>query len=79
MLYFFHTFDNGEFIRDENGYELPNDDSARDEATRFLAEMASETYPGGRGSKYAVEVTDETGRAIATVGFAIQDGPEAIS
>lgn len=79
MRSFFHTFDNGKISLDTDGFEFPDDESARDEASRFLAEMASELIPHDGGRRYGVKVIDETGRAIAAVGFAIQDGQEAIT
>ena len=78
MRYFFHTYDNGRISPDADGFEFPDDKSAMDEASRFLAEMASELVPQDGGRRYGLEVIDETGRAISAIGFAVRDGREAI-
>lgn len=78
MRYFFHTYDNGKISPDADGFEFADDTAARYEASRFLSEMAAELIPQDADQRYAVEVIDENGRAITTVGFTIQDGPEAI-
>jgi hypothetical protein len=62
--YFFDTRDNSHFVRDEDGLELNGLDAARTEATRGLADLAKDVLPGAARGELAVEVRDDTDRAL---------------
>lgn len=73
MRYFFHVLDDGDRIPDEVGVLLVDDDAARGEAARFLAELAREMIPEDGGRSCDVEVVDEAGKKVATIGFSLRD------
>lgn len=58
-LYFFDTRDEGVFIEDDVGLELPNLDSAKRQASLSLAELARDVLPGSEKRTLVVEVRDE--------------------
>ena len=58
--FYFDTRDNGSFIEDDIGLIFPSIETARDEATRALAEMARDVLPGSLRRELAIEVRDET-------------------
>ncbi|KRR02058.1 DUF6894 family protein [Bradyrhizobium valentinum] len=59
--YYFDIRDGSQFIRDDEGAELPNIDSAREEATTALSEMAREWVRGRPQHRISVEVRDDHG------------------
>lgn len=58
-LYFFDTRDEGVFIEDDVGLELPNLDCAKRQASLSLAELARDVLPGSEKRTLVVEVRDE--------------------
>ncbi len=50
-VYYFDTDDGTTRFRDEVGIELADEQAARDEGSRGLAEMAREFIPGGEPQK----------------------------
>ena len=57
--YFFDMQDGDRFVPDEVGVVFPDIESARDQATRTLAEIARDTFPGTFRREIAVEVKDD--------------------
>ena len=73
--YFFDTDDGMSPMRDEIGLELTNDQAARDEASRALAELAQDYTPGAAPQKnVTMWVRGENGEALLQLSltFAIQ-------
>jgi hypothetical protein len=68
-LYFF-TIEDGERIPGEQGYEFPDDDTARLQAERISRDL-SKNRPAGRN--WVITVADETGRTVAEVPTTWQD------
>lgn len=58
MLYYFDTRDNGTFIEDVMGIELPDLASAQRQAALSLAELARDVLPGSIKRVLSVEVRD---------------------
>jgi hypothetical protein len=56
MLYYFDTRDNGMFIEDDVGLELPNLAAVKRQAALSLAELARDVLPGCLKRVLAVEV-----------------------
>lgn len=75
MRYFFHVFDNGDRIADEVGVLLADDATARAEAARFLTDLAREMIAKAGVRSCDVEVLDEAGRKVATLGFSLRQDP----
>ncbi|MCK1515092.1 hypothetical protein IVB22_21500 [Bradyrhizobium sp. 190] len=72
--YYFDVRDGSQFIHDDEGVELPNIESARQEATTALSEMAREWVRGGPQHRMAVEVRDDHGPILeASLGFVMKD------
>jgi hypothetical protein len=73
--YFFDTDDGATQFRDELGLELSDDQAARDEASRALAELALEYVPGGAPQKnLTMWVRDERGEPLLqlSMSFAVK-------
>lgn len=71
--YYFDIRDGSQFIRDDEGAELPNIESARQEATTTLSEIARECVNGRRQYRMAVEVRDDHGPILeASLSFAMK-------
>ena len=73
--YFFDTDDGKTLFRDEIGSEFADDQKARDEGSRALAEMAQEYVPGGDPQKnITMWVRSENGEALLqmSISFAIK-------
>ena len=67
MRYFFDIIDNGSPVKDEQGGEYPDLESAKQEAARVLAQVAVDLLPSSEGCTLAIEVRDERGdRVLAT-------------
>jgi hypothetical protein len=64
MRYFFDTRDGSELIRDEQGIELDDIESARHEATRGLADLAKDVIPSSERRELAIEVRDDADHAL---------------
>jgi hypothetical protein len=62
--FYFDSRDNGTFIEDDIGLMYPSIETARDEASRTLAEMAREVLPGSMRRELAIEVRDERKLAL---------------
>jgi hypothetical protein len=74
-FYFFDTDDGAELIRDEIGVELADDQAARNEGARAIAELAKEYVAGGPPQKnITMWVRKEDGTALMqlSMSFAIQ-------
>jgi hypothetical protein len=73
-LYFFDTDNGKDRIRDDTGTELADDQSARDEATFAIAEMAKDWIPrDGPQKNITMWVRNEAGETILvlTLNFAL--------
>lgn len=57
--YYFDSHDDGLFIADEVGLDLPNLDAAQVQATRSLGEMARDVQPACAKRSMIIEVRDE--------------------
>ena len=66
MPRYFFDIDDGVFAtRDEDGLELPDDQAARNEASRALAEMARRYIPNDEPQKNIIMwVRDESGEPL---------------
>ncbi|HZY67449.1 MAG TPA: hypothetical protein VFE52_02610 [Devosia sp.] len=74
-LYFFDTDDGTHVFRDEIGLELDDDQAARDEGARALAELAREYIPGGEPQKNItmwVRNADGTPLLQLSISFAVK-------
>ena len=58
-LYYFDSSDGESFFEDDEGLELPDLETARDQATAALADMARDVLPGSIRRELAIEVRDE--------------------
>lgn len=71
--YYFDLRDGSQFIRDDEGVELPDIESARQEATAALSEITRGWDGGGPQHRMAVEVRDDRGPILeARVSFEIK-------
>ena len=69
--YYFDTQDGDEDFRDELGLDLEDDQAARDEAARGLAEMAKDYLPGsGLQRNMTIWVRDDRGETVLQVSCA---------
>ena len=57
--YYFDSRDGDSFIEDDEGVEFPDLETARDQATAALADMARDVLPGSLRRELAIEVRDE--------------------
>lgn len=62
--YFFDTRDNDNFIRDDEGLELPDVQAAAKVASRSLVELALEVLPGKTEHCLGVDVRDDQQREV---------------
>ena len=72
--YFFDTDDGAAPFMDDEGSELPDDQAARHEASRTMAEMAKDHIPSGAPQQHiTIRVRDEHGEALVRLdlSFAI--------
>ena len=72
--YFFDTDDGDLGIRDDEGYELPDDAAARREAMSALPDMARDKLPDGDRRTFSAVVKDATGRAIYSAVLSLEGG-----
>lgn len=63
--YYFDIRDGSQFIRDDEGVELPDIESARQEATAALSEITREWGRGTPQHRMAIEVRDDRGPILA--------------
>lgn len=64
--YYFDTREDGKFICDDVGVELPDMQAATIVAARSLAELAMEVLPGSTARCLGVDVRDDQQRDILT-------------
>ncbi|MCP3475431.1 hypothetical protein NLM33_34485 [Bradyrhizobium sp. CCGUVB1N3] len=77
--YYFDIRDGSQFIRDDEGVELPDIESARHEASAALSEITREWGRGGPQHQMAVEVRDDRGPIFkARFSFVIEE-PDLIA
>ena len=57
--FYFDSRDGENFIHDEDGLEFPDLETARDQATAALADMARDVLPGSIRRELTIEVRDE--------------------
>ncbi len=72
MPRFFFDIDDGEHrFQDDEGFELTDDQEARNKAISVLPDIAREVLPDGDRRAFVSKVRDETGRTIfmATLSF----------
>lgn len=58
--YYFDMQEGDRVVPDEVGVVFPDIESARDQATRALAEIARDTFPGALRREIAIDVKDDT-------------------
>jgi hypothetical protein len=67
-LFFFDVVDGDQVSTDGNGIELPDQDRAREEATRTLAEIAEQELPGdGPQRHFKILVSDGNRKVLFEV------------
>lgn len=65
--------DGSQFIRDDEGVELPHIECARQEATTTLSEVARECVRSGPQHRMAIEVRDDHGPILeASLSFMVK-------
>jgi hypothetical protein len=70
VLYFMHMSDGTDFVEDEEGRELPDDATARNEAIAAARDvMAGEMRDGRLDLTSFIEVEDETHKLLFTITF----------
>lgn len=63
--YFFDTDDGRLAVRDDEGLQFPDDQAARDEASRAMADLAKDYLPGGEAQKnITMWVRNERGEPV---------------
>jgi len=62
--FYFDTSDNDRQVRDEDGLDLPDELSARNEAIKVLPGMAADGLPDGPEHLFRVSVRDANGEYI---------------
>jgi hypothetical protein len=67
--YFFRVRSETELTQDDEGQDLPDLESARDEVLRAAIRIWLETLPGDVPRALVVEILDDLGRALANVRF----------
>lgn len=74
--YFFHVRDEDRLIEDQDGSELPDLEAARTEAAAAAREILAEQIRTGKEmSGRSFEITDDTGKVLATVTLRDVAGP----
>jgi hypothetical protein len=70
-LFFFHIFDNGEIVRDEEGSDCPDLECAKVEAAHSAFDIAQEAAANGLPPDgTCVEIQDRDGRVLAALTVA---------
>jgi hypothetical protein len=67
--FYFHVRSGGDLMRDPDGSDLPDIDSARKEAVRMACRAWSEKPPERTGGNEVFEITDEAGEIVLKVPF----------
>ena len=62
--FYFDSRDGDSFIFDEDGLTFPDIETARDQATAALADMARDVLPGSLRRELTIEVRDENKEAL---------------
>ena len=77
--FYIDTSDQEHFVRDEDGYEFPDVEAAKNAAVDALPDMARDELPDGEGRTFIAVVRDEQGRTLvqATMTFASPGSPAA--
>ena len=70
--YYFDVRDGDRFVPDEVGLVFPDIATARDQATRALAEMARDLLPGTVRREVAIEVKDESRALLLCAGLSFE-------
>ena len=70
--YYFDVQEGDQFVPDEVGLVLPDLESARDQATRALVEIARDTLPGTFRREIAIEVKDESSGPLLRAGLSFE-------
>jgi hypothetical protein len=65
--FFFDITENGMFVRDDEGLELPSIDAARQEARATIGGIAREVLCTSTHGELTISARDQTGQTIATV------------
>ncbi|WP_201838003.1 DUF6894 family protein [Microvirga zambiensis] len=75
--YFFDTYDGENAHSDEAGQELPDNDTAKQEAQKALPDMAKDALPDGNYRTFVVNVRDEEGQTVvrAALSLVMAEGP----
>ena len=76
--YFFHIHDGASSLDDE-GTELPSLDAAREEALRTAGELLRDRRAPWNGTPWRMEVTDEAGEILFTLGFSLEASALALA
>ncbi|MGO4174479.1 DUF6894 family protein [Bosea sp. TAF32] len=75
--YFFHTRDGEKLEIDEEGTDLPDDQSARNAAKELLAALNREKLPNGDHMSLSVTVEDAEGTEIYMASLRLEGLPAA--
>ncbi|HEX2725933.1 MAG TPA: hypothetical protein VHN20_08960 [Beijerinckiaceae bacterium] len=70
--YYFDVCEGDHFVPDDVGLVLPNLETARDQATRALAEIARDTLPGTVQREIAIEVKDHARAPLLRAGLSFE-------
>jgi hypothetical protein len=70
--YYFDWQDNGRSMRDEDGIDLPDIATAREEAAKGLAELARDVLRAAVRRELGITVRDEDGQAIFTTSIVFE-------
>lgn len=76
--YFFHTRDGAKLEIDDEGTELPDDESARNAAKELLAAMNREKLPNGDHMWLSVTVQDAEGADIYVAQLRLDGTPAGV-
>jgi hypothetical protein len=75
--YFFHIRDHGRMIEDEEGIDLPDMETAKDECQRAIrAVLDDDEWRENVSPNAELHVVDELGRTVLIVPFS--DGPSGL-
>jgi hypothetical protein len=77
--FYLHIYGPNCALEDDEGYELPNAEAAREEAIKSARELMAESLRFGRpmGRNCFFRILDEGGHTVADVPFADAIPPEA--
>jgi hypothetical protein len=70
--YYFDWSDNGRTVRDEDGIDLPDLVTAREEAAKGLAGLARDVLPSAVRRDLGITVRDEDGQPIFTTSIVFE-------